>query len=119
MLWPKSLGVLVSVKTRNRLSCLRKQFPSLEGDASKAAEAIFKMDKPCGPNFTSSLGESPGDGNGGDFQEVPQEPGKYAEALSQKDTALLGREEPHSGNRDGKAVVLCSQESPRRPPKRL
>ena len=41
-----------------------KQFPGLEGDALKAAEAIFKMDKPWGPGSASELCEALGDWDG-------------------------------------------------------
>jgi len=41
-----------------------KEFPGLEGDALKAAEAIFRMDKPWGPGSASELCEALGDWNG-------------------------------------------------------
>jgi hypothetical protein len=41
-----------------------KEFPGLDGDALKAAEAIFRMDKPWGPGSASELCDALGDWDG-------------------------------------------------------
>ena len=49
-----------------------KEFPGLEGDALKAAEAIFKMDKPWGPGSASELCDALGDWDGEAGKKSPK-----------------------------------------------
>jgi hypothetical protein len=60
---------LPSLMTKEKAHAMKtveaeKEFPGLDGDALKATEAIFRMDKPWGPGSASELCEALGDWDG-------------------------------------------------------
>jgi hypothetical protein len=55
-----------------RIVGAEKEFPGLDGDALKATEAIFKMDKPWGPGSASELCEAIGDWDGDAAKKSPK-----------------------------------------------
>ena len=61
-----TLPVLMTKEKAKAMKAVAEErpFPDLEGDAHKAAEAIFNMDKPWGPGSASALCEELGDWDG-------------------------------------------------------
>ncbi len=61
-----TLPVLMTKEKAHAMKAVEaeKQFPGLEGDALKAAEAIFKVDKPRGPGSATELCEALGNWDG-------------------------------------------------------